>query len=206
MFTSIFQSSLIHKAQKKNIIKINLINIRDFSTDKHKKVDDTPYGGGHGMLMTCQPLFDAITFAKNQAKKTNIVIYLSPQGKKLKQPMIENFAQKYEEIILVCGHYEGIDQRVIDNMIDLEISVGDYILTGGELAAAVFVDAISRLVPNFLGNNKSDQEESFSKKLQRKLEYPQYTRPEIFRGLKVPPILLSGDHQKIEEWKKSELH
>jgi tRNA (guanine37-N1)-methyltransferase len=202
MFTSFFQESILKRAQEKKVIEIKLINIRDYSKNKHKKVDDTPYGGGAGMLLSCPSLFDCIEDQKSKADKNHIVIYLSPQGKKFTQFKAEQLTKKYKEIILLCGHYEGIDERVKNVLIDEEISIGDYVLSGGEIPAAVVVDTVSRLIPGVLGKQASHEEESFSKNLQRKKEYPQYTRPEDFRGMKVPPVLLSGNHADIEQWKK----
>jgi len=157
------------------------------------------------MLMTCQPLFDAIKKIKGQSKKGIPVIYFSPRGKKLDQPMVESFAENLTRVILVCGHYEGVDQRFIDSLVDFEISIGDFVLTGGELPALIFVDAIARLVPGVVGKDESVAEESFSKRLNRKKEYPHYTRPEIFRGMKVPKVLLEGNHAKIREWRMQKL-
>lgn len=206
MLSPFFQESILKRAQDSGHITINIINIRGYSKDKHKRVDDTPYGGGAGMLLTCQPLFDCITERKKKAKKNHIVIYLSPQGAKLSQFKVEQFSKKYDEIILLCGHYEGIDQRVKDSLIDREISIGDYVLSGGEIPAAVFVDALSRLTPGVLGKEASHEEESFSKSLKRKKEYPHYTRPAEFQGMKVPEVLLSGNHKSIEEWRKNHSH
>lgn len=193
MFDSL-EKSIIGRARKNGIIDINLINIRDFSQNKHKKVDDTPYGGGNGMIMMPDVVYRAYESIKKEKSK---VIYLSPQGKKLDQKKVEELA-KEEQLILLCGHYEGIDQRVLDEIIDEEISIGDYVLTGGELPAMVLIDSVSRYVEGVLKQG-STAEESFSMGL---LEYPQYTRPEIFKGNKVPEVLLSGNHQKIEEWRK----
>ena len=165
----ILNHSILERAQKNNLLKINVQNIRDFSKDKHKKVDDTPFGGGAGMVMTCQPLFDAINSVKTQNCK---IVYMSPKGKLLKQNVVVEFA-KCEHIVIVCGHYEGIDQRVIDHFEMEEISIGDYVLTGGELPAMVLVDAVSRYVDGVLSEGSTD-EESFSNGL---LEYPQYTKP-----------------------------
>lgn len=204
MIKTTLAESILGRAQKSDAIQVETINIRDYSKDKHKRVDDEPYGGGAGMLMACQPLFDCIEDAKRRAKKKHIVVYLSPRGKRFTQTQAERFAKKYEEVILVCGHYEGIDQRVIDALIDAEISIGDYVLTGGELPACVIVDAVARLVPDVLGKEESHIEESFSKALGRKKEYPHYTRPAEFKGLKVPEILLSGDHKKIEKWRREQ--
>ena len=193
MFDSLKQS-VIGRAQENELIDINLINIRDFSQDKHKKVDDTPYGGGAGMVMMPDVVYRAYQSVKTDKAK---VIYMSPQGKKLDQKKVEDLA-KQEHLILLCGHYEGIDQRVIDKIVDEEISIGDYVLTGGEIPAMVLIDSVCRYVKGVL-KEESIKEESFSNGL---LEYPQYTRPEIFEGEKVPEILLSGNHQKIEKWRK----
>ena len=193
MFDSLKQS-VIGRAVEKELIDINLINIRDFSEDKHKKVDDTPYGGGAGMVMMPDVVYRAYQSVKTKNAK---VIYMSPQGKKLDQKKVEDLS-KQEHLIILCGHYEGIDQRVLDKIVDEEISIGDYILTGGELPAIVLIDSVSRYVKGVLKED-SIKEESFSNGL---LEYPQYTRPEIFEGEKVPEILLSGHHEKIEKWRK----
>lgn len=193
MFESLKQS-IIGKAIEKDQIEINLINIRDFSQNKHKKVDDTPYGGGAGMVMMPDVIYRAYQSIKKEKAK---VIYMSPQGKTLNQQMVEKLSQE-NHLILLCGHYEGIDQRVIDKIVDEEISIGDYVLTGGEIPAMVLIDSVSRYVKGVLKED-SIQEESFSNGL---LEYPQYTRPEIFEGISVPEILLSGHHEKIERWRK----
>ena len=190
----ILNQSIIGKAIEKELIDINLINIRDFSKDKHKKVDDTPYGGGAGMVMKPDVVYDAYKSVKDKNAK---VIYMSPQGKTLNQKKVEELA-KESHLIILCGHYEGIDQRVLDKIVDEEISIGDYVLTGGEIPAMVLIDSVSRYVKGVL-NEESIQEESFSNGL---LEYPQYTRPEIFEGVKVPEILLSGHHENIEKWRK----
>ena len=186
--------SIIERASKQNLININLINIRDFSKDKHKKVDDTPYGGGAGMVMRADVVYDAYKSVQNENAK---VIYLTPQGKKLDQKKVEELS-KEKHLILLCGHYEGIDQRVIDKIVDEEISIGDYVLTGGELPAMVLIDSVSRYVEGVLSES-STNEESFSQGL---LEYPQYTRPETFEGVKVPEILLSGHHENIKKWRE----
>lgn len=204
MFTGFMNESILKKAQGKGVIKIQLHNIRDYSTNKHRKVDDTPYGGGAGMVMTPQPLFNCIEAIKKLAPKAP-VIYLTPKGQRLTQVRVERLAKKYDELILLCGHYEGIDQRVINTLVDQELSIGDYVLSGGELGAMVVVDAVSRLVPGALGNQESHQEESFSKSLGRKKEYPHYTRPPEFRGMKVPDVLLGGHHAEIEKWRRGRL-
>ena len=195
MFEPIKQS-IIGKAEEKKLIDINLINIRDFSKDKHKKVDDTPYGGGAGMVMRADVVYDAYQSIKDENAK---VIYLSPQGKVLNQQKVEQLS-KEEHLILLCGHYEGIDQRVIDKIVDEEISIGDYVLTGGEIPAMVLIDSVSRYVDGVLSED-SISEESFSQGL---LEYPQYTRPETFNNVKVPEVLLSGHHQNINKWRRCE--
>ncbi len=195
------ETSIIGRARKNNVIQIQLTNIRDFSCDKHKKVDDTPYGGGAGMVMRADVVYDAYQYANKMTDgKDKKVIYLSPQGKKLTQQKVVELSKK-EALILICGHYEGIDQRAIDILQEEtdfeEISIGDYVLTGGELPAMVVIDAVSRYVEGVLTKD-STKEESFS---QAKLEYPQYTRPEEFMGRKVPEILLSGHHENIRKWR-----
>ena len=195
MFEPIKQS-ILGKAIEKEKIKLKLVNIRDFSKDKHKKVDDTPYGGGAGMVMKPDVVYDAYKSVYEENAK---VIYLSPQGKTLNLKKVEELS-KEKHLILLCGHYEGIDQRVIDKIVDEEISIGDYVLTGGELPAMVLIDTVSRYVNGVL-NQESIKEESFSQML---LEYPQYTRPEVFEGEKVPEVLLSGHHENIEKWRKEQ--
>lgn len=195
MFSAL-DESIIGRGKEKGLIDINLINIRDFSKNKHKKVDDTPYGGGAGMVMEPTVVYDAYCSVKEPNAK---VIYMSPQGKTLNQQMVQDLA-KEENIILLCGHYEGIDQRVIDEIVDEEISIGDYVLTGGELPAMVLIDSVSRYVEGVLKED-SVQEESFTDGL---LEYPQYTRPEVFLGKRVPEVLLSGHHENIKEWRKNQ--
>ncbi len=197
MFDSL-RASLIGKAINKNLIDINIINIRDYSKDKHKKCDDYTFGGGNGMLMTPQPIYDAITSIEGYEKAHKI--YLSPRGKVFKQNMVSSLTN-FDHLILLCGHYEGVDQRVIDLLIDEEISIGDFVLTGGELPAMVIIDCISRYIPGVLGNSESVVDESFSDGL---LEYPQYTRPSEFMGLKVPEVLISGDHEKVRKWREEE--
>ena len=193
MFESLNQS-IIGKGKEKGLIDINLVNIRDFSKNKHKQVDDTPYGGGAGMVMKADVVYDAYK-SLNVAKAK--VIYMSPQGKVLNQNKVQSLA-KEEHIILLCGHYEGIDQRVLDEIVDEEISIGDYVLTGGEIPAMVLIDSVSRYVEGVI-KKESTEEESFSNGL---LEYPQYTRPKTFLNSKVPEVLLSGNHQNIEKWRR----
>ena len=191
--------SIIERAVEKDLININLINIRDFSKDKHKHVDDTPYGGGAGMLIRTDVVYDAYSSVKTEKSK---VIYLSPKGKVLNQTIARNLA-KEEHLILLCGHYEGIDQRVLDEIVDEEISIGDYVLTGGELPAMVLIDTVSRYVKGVLSED-STKEESFAEQHENLLEYPAYTRPLEFRGKTVPQILSSGNHQEIEKWRKEQ--
>ena len=189
--------SIIGRARGKNLIEINVINIRDFSKDKHKKCDDAPFGGGAGMVMTPQPHFDAITSVKT---KDSLVILTSPRGQTFNQKLCKELSN-FNHLIFVCGHYEGIDERIIELCIDREISIGDFVLTGGEIPAMAMVDAISRYVDGVLGNGQSLEEESFSSGL---LEYPQYTRPAEFMGLKVPEVLLSGNHAEIAKFRKEQ--
>ena len=188
------EQSIIGRAVENNRIEINLTNIRDFSKDKHKKVDDTPYGGGKGMVIRPDVVYDAYEAVKDENAK---VIYMSPKGKVLNQEKIKALS-KENHLIILCGHYEGIDQRVLDEIVDEEISIGDYVLTGGEIPAMVLVDSVSRYVEGVLSEG-STSEESFSDGL---LEYPQYTRPEEFRGKKVPEVLISGHHENIKKWRE----
>lgn len=186
---------VIGKAIDKGLLKVNYINIRDFSKDKHKRVDDEIYGGEAGMLMTMQPVVDAI----NSVKKANsLVVFLSPQGRNYSQSIAKDLAS-YEDIILLCGHYEGIDSRVIDNFVDMELSIGDYVLTGGEIPAMVVIDSVGRLVDGVLGNSDSYKTDSHYDLL---LQHKNYTRPREYMGYKVPEILFSGNHAKIDEWKR----
>lgn len=204
-FDSYLSESILKRAISKKLIKIVVHDIRKFSKDKHHKTDDSPFGGGAGMVMTPQPLYDAI----KHVKKTNKgpVVHLTPRGETFSQIKAEKIAKKYSKkgIILICGHYEGIDQRIVDLIVDGEISIGDYVLTGGELPAMVLIDAISRLTKGVLGREESHLEDSFSLSLDRKKEYPHYTRPAIFEGKKVPKVLLSGNHKEITKWRKSHL-
>jgi len=195
--SSILDWSIIGRACEENKVEINGINIRDFSKNKHKKVDDYPFGGGAGMVMKPEPIFDAINSVKTPNSK---VIYLSPQGKILNQDLANNLS-KESHLILLCGHYEGIDNRIIENYIDEEISIGDFVLTGGEIPAMIMIDSVVRLLPGVLRSDESFVDESHYNGL---LEYPQYTRPREFNGHKVPDILLSGNHYKIKAWRKEE--
>jgi tRNA (guanine37-N1)-methyltransferase len=203
MFKSYLEESILKRAQQNKHITIKLHNIRDFSKDKHKKTDDTPYGGGAGMVMTPQPLYDAIKFVKRTNKGP--VIYMSPKGPKLTHTRTKRYATSTNSVILLCGRYEGIDERINELLIDEEISIGDYVLTGGELPAMVFIDAVSRFIPGVLHDSDSAEEDSFSRKLGGKKEYPHYTKPAEFKGLKVPEVLMGGNHKEIENWRKKHL-
>ncbi|MBR5230077.1 MAG: tRNA (guanosine(37)-N1)-methyltransferase TrmD [Firmicutes bacterium] len=193
MFTAVTESSILGKAGEKGILDINLINIRDFSLDKHKKADDYPFGGGVGMVMLAQPIFDALKSIDAEGKK---IMYMSPRGKILDQAKIEELAG-LDEMVILCGHYEGVDQRVIDHWNMEEISIGDYILTGGELPAMVLIDSVSRFVPEVLGTKESATEESIYSGL---LEYDQYTKPREYEGMEVPEVLFGGNHKLIHLW------
>lgn len=195
LFDAFKKWSIVGRTIEKGLFSLNTINIRDFSKDKHKRVDDYPFGGGPGMIMRTEPIYDAILDTKTE---DSIVIYLSPQGKTYNQKLA-NLLSKEKHIILLCGHYEGVDNRIVDNFVDLEISIGDYVLTGGELPAMVVIESIIRLLPGALGSEESYVDESHYSGL---LEYPQYTRPRDFMGLKVPDVLLSGNHKKVDEWRK----
>ncbi len=197
MFSAL-NESILGRAQSKNLININVVNIRDFSADKHKKCDDYTFGGGAGMVMMPQPVCDA--FDSLDITDDTLRIFMSPKGKKLDQQLVKELSEK-KHLVLLCGHYEGVDQRALDLNIDMEISIGDYVLTGGELPAMVLIDAVSRHIPDVLGSSESAKDESFSDNM---LEYPQYTRPQVFRGLEVPPVLLSGNHKKIDEWREEQ--
>ncbi len=210
MFQGPLTESILKRAQEEKVLEINFHDLRQFGEGTYKQIDDRPYGGGAGMVMMCEPIVRAIeTITENGHRESDngpYRIYFSPRGKRLEQEMVEQIAEKHEWLILLCGHYEGIDQRIIDGgWIDEEISIGDYVLTGGELPAMVLIDAVARHIPGVLGKEESAQDESFSKSLDRKKEYPHYTRPEEFRGVKVPDILLSGNHKKIEEWRQSKI-
>ncbi len=193
MFSSL-NASLLGKAQQKGIVEINIIDFREFSLDKHKKVDDYPFGGGAGMLLKVQPLFDAVNSIKTNNSK---VVLLSPRGRVYNQQIVKEYSN-CEHLILVCGHYEGVDERFIELCVDEELSVGDYVLTGGEIPAMIVADSVCRYVDGVLGNSETVSEESFSNNL---LEYPQYTRPQEFMGLKVPDVLVSGNHAEVEKWR-----
>lgn len=201
MFAPVLNESIVKRAQKKGRVGIYIHNLRDYSADKHKKVDDRPFGGGSGMVMRPEPIFNAVEDIKSKANiRKSKVILLCPQGAKLTQKSAKGLA-KYKHLIFICGHYEGIDERVRERLVDEEVSIGDYVLTGGELPAMVLADCLVRLIPGVLGDKKSLNFESFTGNL---LEYPQYTRPANYRRMRVPAILLSGNHKKIEGWRKKQ--
>jgi len=199
MFSPVLNESIIKRAQEKGKVKIYIHNLRDYSVDRHKKVDDRPFGGGSGMVLTAQPIFKAVEKIKSKIKSAKVIL-LCPQGEKFTQRTAKRLSSE-KHLILICGHYEGVDERVRKALVDKEISIGDYVLTGGELPAMVLVDALVRLIPGVLGDKNSLNFESFEGNI---LEYPHYTRPANFKGLCVPGILLSGDHKKIETWRKKE--
>ncbi len=190
-------NSIMKRGMEAGHIRLNAVNIRDYTLDKHNKVDDYPYGGGAGMLMQAQPVYDAYQAIVAESGKKPRVVFMTPQGKTFHQGMAEEFA-KEEELIFLCGHYEGIDERVLEEIVTDEVSIGDYVLTGGELPAMVMIDTISRLIPGVLNNEDSARDESFAGNL---LEYPQYTRPEVWRDKRVPEVLLSGHHANIAKWR-----
>lgn len=193
MFSGVFSNSIIKIALRNKLLKIRIHNLRDFTEDKHRKVDAPPYGGGAGMVLRCEPLFAAIKAVNREHR----VVLLSPQGKVFNQSLAKKFLKK-KKILLICGHYEGIDERIRKSLVDDEISIGDYILSGGEPAAIVFVDVLARLIPGVVGDYNSVKNESFEEGL---LDYPHYTKPRIFKKLRVPSVLLSGNHKKIEQWR-----
>lgn len=198
MLEGFLNSSILKRAFEKGQFQYELINFRDFSTDKHKKVDDYPYGGGAGMVLTPQPIFSAVDYAKKQRNTNPRVILMCPQGETYTQEKAEELATE-EHLIIICGHYEGYDERIRKYLVTDEISIGDYVLTSGEIGALVVVDSVVRLLPNVLGNQRSAKEDSFSTGL---LEHPHYTRPANFNGMKVPEVLLQGNHAEIERWRK----
>lgn len=202
MFEGPLNASIIQRAREKELIDIEYLNIRDFSNNKHKKVDDYPYGGGPGMVMTPEPIYlsyKSIMGKLGKTKEEPRVIYLSPKGKTFNQEMAKEFS-KEETLIFICGHYEGVDERIIEKIVTDEVSIGDYVLTGGEIPAMVMIDSIARLIPGVLSQDQSYEDESFYSNL---LEYPQYTRPRVFQDMEVPQVLLSGNHKDIEEWRKN---
>lgn len=197
MFTGVLNTSILKQAQEKGTVRFRVIDFREFSKDKHRKVDDYPYGGGAGMVLSVQPIYDAVEALKKEAETTPRIILLCPQGERYTQQKAEELA-KEQHLILICGHYEGFDERIREHVVTDEISIGDYVLTGGEIGAMVIADSVTRLLPGVLGNETSARTDSFSTGL---LEHPHYTRPYDFRGWKVPDVLLSGHHERIAEWR-----
>ena len=202
MIKGVLSESIIGRAQNGGLIEVNCHNIRDFSVDKHRKTDDTPYGGGVGMVMTCQPIYDCYENILKDIPETNKkrVIYMSPKGQIFSHDKAKELSE-YDNLIFLCGHYEGVDQRVLDLIVDEEISIGDYVVTGGEIPACIVIDAVSRLLDGVLASSECYEGESVASGI---LEYPQYTKPREFRGREVPEILLSGDHAKIDRWRLEE--
>ena len=201
MFTGVLEYGILHRARQSGLVDVRIVNLRDFTRDRHRSVDDRPYGGGEGMVFMPAPLFEAIEFCRDREKNLDCqVVLLTPQGKTWSQKYAKEFST-ISHLILICGRYEGVDQRVIDCLVDREISVGDFILTGGEVPAMVVLDSVVRLLPGALGRWESAVNESFSSGL---LDFPQYTRPAEYRGHKVPEVLLSGNHEKIEKWRKQQ--
>ncbi|SDY73070.1 tRNA (guanine37-N1)-methyltransferase [Evansella caseinilytica] len=202
MFTGVFQQSILKQAQEKGLVNYNVVNFRDYTNDKHKRVDDYPYGGGGGMILTPQPLFDAVAAVKSESENDSSprVILMCPQGERYHQKKAEELS-KEDHLILICGHYEGYDERVRKHLATEEISIGDYVLTGGEIGAMVIADSVTRLLPGALGNEMSAVTDSYSTGL---LEYPHYTRPAAFLDYKVPDILLSGHHERIDRWRRQQ--
>ncbi len=194
MIEPVAEASMLGRASRNGILSIRAVNIRDFTQNKHRKTDDTPFGGGAGMVMSAQPVFDALRSVNAGDKR---ILYMSPRGRKLDRSLIADLATE-ENLVILCGHYEGIDERIIDYWKPEEISIGDYILTGGELAALVVIDSVARLIPSVLGNQESHMEESVYSGL---IEYPQYTKPRVYEGMEVPEVLLSGNHRLIHLWK-----
>ena len=204
LVNTVLGESIIGRAQKSGAIAVNTYNIRDYSEDKHRRVDDTPYGGGKGMLMMAPPIYNCYQAILEQQKQVGFeaqnrrVIYLSPMGKVLTQTRAAELARDYDNLILLCGHYEGVDRRIVDEIVDEEISIGDFILTGGEIPACILTDCVARLIDGVLSDSECYEKESISSGL---LEYPQYTRPYEFHGVKVPDVLISGHHENIDRWR-----
>jgi len=200
MFEGVLGESILKRAQEQGLVRINLINLRDFSKDKHKKVDAPPYGGGPGMVIMADPVFAAMEYLRSNGREDSFLVLLTPGGVRYDQTLAQELS-KQKGLILLCGHYEGFDERVSQGLSPLEVSIGDYVLTGGELPAMVLLDSVARLVPGVLGSKESLVQESFSSGT---LEYPQYTRPPETRGMAVPPVLLSGDHEKVAQWRRDQ--
>jgi len=201
LFTGVLECGILRRAIEAGKIVVRIVDLRDFTADRHRSVDDRPYGGGEGMVFMPGPLFDAVESCCGEEKDpASTVVLLTPQGKTWSQQMASEF-NTLSHVVLICGRYEGVDQRVIDQLVDAEISIGDFVLSGGEIAAMVVLDSVTRLIPGVLGNSNSAVNESFSSGL---LDYPQYTRPAVFRGLNVPEVLLSGNHAEIEKWRREQ--
>src|SRR6185295_15154915 len=200
MFSGVVGESILKRAQETGQVKINLVNLRDYSRDKHKKVDDAPYGGGPGMVIMAEPVFEAVEKLRKDGREESFLVLLTPGGVRFDQTLAQELS-KQKGLILLCGHYEGFDERVSQGLSPLEVSIGDYVLTGGEIPAMVLLDSVTRLMPGVLGSKESLLEESFTS---GSLEYPQYTRPQEVRGMKVPEVLVSGDHGKIAEWREDQ--
>jgi tRNA (guanine37-N1)-methyltransferase len=198
MFSGVVGESILKRAQEGGQVKINLVNLRDYSKDKHKRVDDAPYGGGPGMVIMAEPVFDAVEKLREAGREESFLVLLTPGGVRFDQTLAQELS-KQKGLILLCGHYEGFDERVSQGLSPLEVSIGDYVLTGGEIPAMVLLDSVSRLIPGVLGSKDSLLQESFTSGT---LEYPQYTRPQEVRGLKVPEVLVSGDHEKVADWRE----
>jgi tRNA (guanine37-N1)-methyltransferase len=198
LFTGVLECGIVRRARNSGLVDVRVVNLRDFTSDRHRSVDDRPYGGGEGMVFMPGPLFDAVEFCRRDASPGAQVVLLTPQGRTWRQDVAEEFAG-IPHLILICGRYEGVDQRVIDALVDREVSIGDFVLTGGEIPAMVMLDSLIRLLPGALGNSDSARNESFSTGM---LDYPQYTRPAVFRGMAVPEVLVSGDHARIERWRR----
>ncbi len=203
IFNSYFHESIVGRAIKDKKISVKIYNLRDYTEDKHKKVDDTPFGGGPGMVMQVEPVYNCVEEIKKSLKSEQIkTVLFSAKGEKYSQAKAFGYSE-LDEMILICGRYEGVDERVAEHIADEEVSIGDYVLTGGEIPAMAVVDSVARLIPGTLGNRESLSEESFNLNKNKKYDYPVYTRPENFKGWKVPKVLLSGDHKKVEKWRKS---
>ncbi len=206
LFPEVFQpllgSSLLGKAQSKGLVRYSCVQIRDFATDRHRTVDDTPYGGGEGMVLKADVLHDAWKSVVPEKSPETLTLLMSPQGKLFDQPMARELATGYSRIVILCGHYEGLDERFIDQCVDREVSIGDYVLTGGELPALVIADTVTRLIPGVVGNERSITQDSLESGL---LKYPQYTRPRVWQGHEVPPVLLGGNHPAIATWRRTQM-
>ncbi len=200
MFSGVLGESILKRAQEQGLIEVNLVNLRDFAKDKHKKVDAPPYGGGAGMVLMADPVFETVDYLRHNGREESFLVLLTPGGVRYDQTLAQELS-KQKGLIILCGHYEGFDERVSHGLSPLEVSIGDYVLTGGEIPAMVLLDSVARLVPGVLGSQESLLTESFTKDA---LEYPQYTRPAEVRGMKVPDVLLSGDHEKIAQWREGQ--